>query len=336
MKKKDIENLEFIKNKFNQTYNDVPEKIKADNISQLINDSEQKKIKIRSSKSLQTVISLAACFAIILTALTIAKPYYIGDTKTVKPVADKADGDSGLSVFSSRKEITDTVDKIFKEQNKGYGIFNGSYLTAKSTATDIVLYEETMDEALSSVASSSTDKSSYGETYKQIEDVDEADIIKNNGKYIFWYDSSSNEEIKIYEGKKLVSTIDDFKFGEKSGDEYVHEMYLCKNKLIVNVTGDTYKKAYDSYISYTKCYIFDISDIKNPKLENTFKQSGCYQSSRMIDGTLYLITTHWVTDNRIKGNVVPSIAYNDGASKELEADCICYPENPSSLSLIHI
>lgn len=138
----------------------------------------------------------------------------------------------------------------------------------------------------------------HGVTNVQVGGVDEGDILKNDGKYIYWL---YNDRLNIIDAKnagsmKLVSSIS----LKNNPNHYNKEIYIFKNKLIVIATDEGSLASYNNnataeftndYYSLSRSVtvtIFDTTDKNNPKKERTFKQDGYYVSSRLIGSHLYI------------------------------------------------
>jgi len=130
----------------------------------------------------------------------------------------------------------------------------------------------------------------YSDTNVQVQGVDEADIVKTDGKYI--YHLVNNELIisKIYpeDSMELMSKVS-YKDGFSPRELYVNED-------IVIVIGEQYKKGENySRESYTKVIVYDASDRKNLKVEKEVEVTGTYNSSRRIDDSLYLVAEKYIS-----------------------------------------
>ena len=135
----------------------------------------------------------------------------------------------------------------------------------------------------------------HSDTTVQVEGVDEADIVKTDGKYIYIlsYTKYSGEGmVKIVDvtGKKpkQLASI-------KETEIYASDMYLSGNRLIliggkVDYAGDY--AARDIVIPSEQCVavIYDVSKPDSPKELIRLNQSGYYEESRLIDGKLYVIS----------------------------------------------
>ena len=133
--------------------------------------------------------------------------------------------------------------------------------------------------------------SEFSETNIQVEGVDEADVIKTNGEYIYAINTQSLYIIKANNGKpELMSKID---LESKDGEFYI-EMYLKGDKIIAIRNNVYYLQPYGVYRteSTTTVDIFDVSNPEKPTKIESLSQSGNYQHSRMIDEFLYLVTEY--------------------------------------------
>ena len=124
--------------------------------------------------------------------------------------------------------------------------------------------------------------SEHSDTNIQVEGVDEADIVKTDGAYIYIL---SDNEIHIVNANG--ASMEEVAAIELPGDYYSTDygngdMYLYENSLaILYFSKDT---------GNTTIVTYDISDRATPVLVKHLSQSGTYVSSRMIDGILYTIS----------------------------------------------
>lgn len=131
----------------------------------------------------------------------------------------------------------------------------------------------------------------YSTTNLQVADVDEADIVKTNGKYIYIL---KTEELivnvaKAEKGKltkiasinilKNVTAIDRF--------YNVTEMYLYNDRIVAIYEVNQEEKV------YTKATIINVANPQEISFVCEYSQSGSYLSSRMINGKFYLFTTDY-------------------------------------------
>ncbi len=187
------------------------------------------------------------------------------------------------------------------------------------------------------IADESKSDNSYSETNVQVEGVDEADIIKTDGEYIFYVKANRVSVVKANPANdmKLESTITfaDLNF-------YPRDMYLDDNDLII--IGDCMKKyfvdGYENYQTMTRAYVYDVSNKADPKKVREVESEGNYITSRKVDKSFYLITNAWV--NRLYANnfLVPTYKDTAVSDKQIEIgyDKMCYLPNSRSKNFLFI
>ncbi|MBI2546496.1 beta-propeller domain-containing protein [Candidatus Woesearchaeota archaeon] len=131
----------------------------------------------------------------------------------------------------------------------------------------------------------------YSQTNVQVSGVDEADIVKNDGKYIYLVSQDKFIIADAYpaEEAKVVSTI---KLAGRPRD-------LLLNNDRVAIISDVDAIVYtipefdfmprERYTQNTEILVYDISDKANPKLLKNYTMTGSYFESRMIDDHVYLV-----------------------------------------------
>ena len=164
---------------------------------------------------------------------------------------------------------------------------NGSAEKPSSSFTDSnSAKQETTEEA----------DGDYSETNTQVKGVDEADIIKTDGKYIYSFSASSGE-IRIIKAGKTPQLIKKIKVNHSEFSP-MSEMYLAAGKLVVMGTRPDNRK------SETAVYIYDVSNPEKAEKAYECAQSGFYNTSRLIGDKLYLITNYNVNVNDVSENKV--------------------------------
>ena len=195
--------LDFIKNKFDNDNVTTPESLNGENVKNAIDDKEQKIIPFVKTKAFKTAVSLIACVAIVAVSLNFA----LGRNTQSPPVSDTEIQSENVQfkAFSSAKDI----EKYFKSIEKSNSSGNFGFPTSKDTIKG---------------AENAADNSS-SETYVQVGGVDEADIIKNDGKYIYTL-RNGNDKILIYEPDgKNVKKLSEIAFDMENGD-YINDFSL--------------------------------------------------------------------------------------------------------------
>ena len=159
---------------------------------------------------------------------------------------------------------------VFLEDNRVY---------RKYDTTDWLV--ENSYQSVDYVTTSGMEEKDYSKTNIQVEGVDEADIIKTDGDYIY---SISEENIIITNVKdpeniKIEATI-------SSPSAIPNELLLYKNYLI----GIFYGKEDGYYHQNTLVKVYDLTNKTSPKLVKEFELYEAYYTSRCIEGKLYIFS----------------------------------------------
>lgn len=284
--------------------------------------------KVSKKKNyMKTYLALGASAFVFVMAISIGISPINNNKNKVAPL-EVVEQDEGLP----KLENFENLYEIIKDKKTNY-------------YEDGATLESVTDTVKSSNSSSSeerylTNKENldYSKTNVQVEGVDEADIVKTDGNYIYYI---SSEKIVIVDAKnsndlKIVSEIN-----YEEDNFYPSELYINNNKLIVigESINNNYRKLVEvdsvySYINKTSTIakIYNIKDKNNAKLEREIQIKGNYLSSRMIGDNIYFIAneyiySYWfrnkeisdIDENSLKpiykdtvvSNEEKSIAYND-------------------------
>lgn len=277
--------------------------------------------------------SMAACFVLIVSGSLFLKNQM--DSNTVISTNEKADfakPDSqtnhdtiqeSAATETKNEEQTeinqalfknpDSYEEYFKVAKKSMeeilmeeDIYKGASTSRDVADKQFFVSEESMksdavaDNAVNDMSAKKTD---YSQTNLQEKGIDEGDIIKTDGQYIYRITTAYNELTgnddyhltitKTAQGKMEQTASIHLDELLNNPDNYYldfHEFYIQDNTLILmyNVYD------YSSYKDETFCYIsiFDIKDKQHPKKIKTLSQSGYYDSSRISEGYLYTISNY--------------------------------------------
>jgi len=249
-----------------------------------------------------------------------------------------------LPTFASKEELLEKV-----KLNSDNGLFTGFGEVFNSAVDFVGMPESTISSDNTSVSESNGLKD-YSTTNTQVQGVDEADIIKTNGDYIYYI---SRGNLYIFDTKtlntKLVKTI------KVSGENnyYTQELYIDDNYITVitqeNVNrkeivfnceneekssvienakesiNDIMKPYYYNDTTVTAMYVYDIDSYE---LVKKTKTEGFYVSSRKIDNSIYLVTNKNIYSYGInEENILPIYSVENGNTEtyfEIPAQKIKY------------
>lgn len=206
---------------------------------------------------------------------------------------------------------------------------NGAYKNIGRYQYDVVLESSIGAPATDSESKGGASKDDFSDTNNQVKGVQEADIVKTDGEYIYitnkggygYYGGGiAVDDVAYPDGypeKKApvdsvyilsandgnVEKVSVIKPRMTEGQYYaVSEILLYGDTLVLVKTGymktakpaeesGSYRYNYD--INITAVEIYDITDRSNPVFVNELFQSGSYSSSRMVDNYLYLASTFY-------------------------------------------
>ncbi len=234
-----------------------------------------------------------------------------------------------------------------QQTSQGYGYDRGGVATP-----DMALAEESASS--DSSKNSAQAPGSHGETNVQVEGVDEADVIKNDGRYIYFIAGNSLVIVDALDpanmtvaGKILLENNSSFA-----------EMFITGNKL--TAVGYTYDEMpvmessapegremmpgrYIPVKNYTFAKVYDITDKTNPTLTRDYMIEGYMLSSRMTGGKLYLVTNKWSyfygMDDTAKAEDILPYKYDsikDSGTTMIDPSDVAYLPNPVDNSFMNI
>lgn len=157
----------------------------------------------------------------------------------------------------------------------------------------------------------------YSKTNVQVAGVDEADILKTDGNYIYTVTENTLFIIKAYPGEEaeVVSTID-------FDSNYPSGLFINGDNLAIFGNDDNSdlldEMSFQPSDGITFFDIYDISDRSNPVLTKEYKIEGYYNNARMIDNWVYFVAINqpsirpdYPTPVILEGSTIRSIPVND-------------------------
>lgn len=185
------------------------------------------------------------------------------------------------------KEKTESPEVKVAQEQKEKESSGGTY----AEIYDCIRQREDKEETKMSSASSAEDTTrDHSTTDLQVQGVDEGDLVKTDGSYIYTLKQGGTVMIHKAEGKKArkVATLSLKKDEETDGND---QMYLCGNKLLVLTSAWT---------QGTFIYTVDITDPAKPVVTSKVWQSGSLSTSRMQDGYLYTFSVYYPSAGKVK------------------------------------
>ena len=202
--------------------------------------------------------------------------------------------DGSLKKFSSYDELSTFLKDRTISRVYGYGDLMETFVAKGSDSA--APSAETSGEAGGTP--------DFSTTNIQVEGVDEADIIKTDGNYIYAVTGSKLVIVKAFPAHeaKILSTLE--------FDGTVYELFINKDRLTVFTVEDSYEYIIPegvevvegadlsifprTYETLTHVKVFDVTDRADPKLVKDEKLDGNYFNSRMIGDYVYVLSTNWI------------------------------------------
>jgi inhibitor of cysteine peptidase len=261
-------------------------------------EQEQKLMEVKKMTSIKNIIAFLCVYALLLS---------IVGCDGATPVTPPDTSAKGTSTTGTYEEVTFDYDKEIKtiqfksegdllafiKENSGgssfygySGIAGGLMRNDVGMAADAVMETTSIAKTVSAPQAAPTD---FSETNVQVEGIDEADIIKTDGSYIYTVTNNVVYMIKAYPGEyaEIVSTI--------SLKNAPSGLFIDGDRLAVfgNFWDNDHFKEIGIRPRYGMTYfnIYDISDRVNPELVKEYKFEGNYFNARMKGDHVYFITT---------------------------------------------
>lgn len=275
------------------------------------------------------VLIAVAVAAILVWPGMMNSPYVPDNTHTL-PLQDdgiQAVIGKALPHFTSEQDI---IAQFQAMQSSGNSLYARNDMGAMPVSAPSAAGDATIGGATKS--ESAVPGPSYSNTNNQVEGVDEADMVKTDGKYIYAFYKNNIKIVEAYPADKaeVVSTI-------PLDDVYPQDMFINGDKLIIFGTqsqyGDYYPTPYTKMaagISYRPYWgyslsvvrVYDLSNVKQPKLVKDLGFRGNHVSSRMIGDQVYFVTTTYpdyrvFSDSTLKNESIIPPYYEDGEEKVL-------------------
>lgn len=263
------------------------------------------------SKKYSVLKYLSTCAAVLLLFfvginamekdLNPINPNLVG--KNEEKVEEIMIANSELPRFESMEQLKEALKSDSNEYKGIYfdGITNN--LKLEQSIEDSAGNRDTVSDfaATESLATTTSKSSDFSTTNTQVENVDEADIVKTDGEYIYYV---LNGVLYIVKADSL-EVISNIKIKNDNERFTISEIYLNNDKVVLLGNGyilgepsiqtnENEKIVSDSVrvntLQTAKAIIYNIENKKEPQMVREVALEGNYLDSRMVGDNLYLIS----------------------------------------------
>jgi uncharacterized secreted protein with C-terminal beta-propeller domain len=238
-------------------------------------------------KEITKRVKLYGIAAILLAIILVSVCYQLGYI----PQTTNPNINSAMSTFSSFDELRTFLKSRSSSQwgNQYYESFNSLFLSMGPVTNGLVPRSGALSEGVQGDSGKQ-----YSNTNVQVAGVDEADMVKTDGEYIYLISGNNVSILRAYppENAELVYNIP-FTNMTPVG------IYINDNKLAVLCTK--YSPVYLGPLYYSKwnyfndigtyVKVYDISNKTQPDLIRDYQTNGGYFNSRMLDDYVYFVTS---------------------------------------------
>ena len=268
----------------------IPDSLRPDQIEKRL--SERPK-KYHWKKEYTAGLAAACCLLVCGAVWGIQK-----NPQRVSPVEkqDTATDQAESSDIQTAKSYDQIYEYLQANQDNQYGTDTG--MLERGVVTESAEDSSSTNSATAAdtgVAqnSKSSENAVYSETNVRQEGVDEADVVKTDGRYLYTLKDNGRSVAIVDTSNGELQMVISIPVED---DDQAREFYVNDGHLIL--VSEFNQEREDGTWTYastdTRVTTYDITDPEKPEKAGEVTQSGSYTSSRLTDGHLYLFTQYSV------------------------------------------
>ena len=257
--------------------------------------------------SSKIIISIAVAISVIVTAGIMYAIGFEQEPQIVevptpeivyvdKSISEFFKGTNDIKQISSQEELV----SILEASSLFGGGFYDNRVIRSMAVEEAVMLDSAMPAAVPESGFKGDDGGAdYSTTNVQVENVDEPDYLKNDGKYVYIVSRNTLSIIDAYpaEDAKLI-----LKIALDIESQYIQNMFLNKDRLVIFYNGQSDEEIipqFDfiprpSYNPVTHALIVDVSDKENPIILKDYSIDGHFRDARMIGDYAYFVTNNYI------------------------------------------
>ena len=282
-------------------------------------DEYTKEKQRNKQRDIKQIVNMAAVIIVLISSLVV----FTGKQKTQTPQTIIENGK-----IEEKKISLKTVGNF----ENFYEVIREKYESNQNLQFNEAITEDLTLEDATAGETKSAD-STRSETNTQVKNVDEADIVKVDDRYIYYV---SERKIVIIDAQSPDTSEKIAEINYKETNFEPREIYVKDKKLIV-IGNEVIENVAITDIATTTDFkpksgiiIYDISNIKEPQEVRRVMVEGNYISSRMIENSIYFVANKYIYSSGILRKQLEDLdeneykpVYQDTAVSQ-EEKCINY------------
>ena len=268
----------------------VPDSLRPDKIEKRLTERPK---KYHWKKGYTAGLAAACCLLVCGAVWGIQK-----NPQRVSPVEkqDTASDQAESSDIQTAKSYDQIYEYLQANQDDQYGTDTG--MLERGVVTESAEDSSSTNSAAAADTgmaqnSKSSENAVYSETNVRQEGVDEADVVKTDGRYLYTLKDNGRSVAIVDTSNGELQMVISIPVED---DDQAREFYVNDGHLIL--VSEFNQEKEDGTWTYastdTRVTTYDITDPEKPEKAGEVTQSGSYTSSRLTDGHLYLFTQYSV------------------------------------------
>ncbi len=249
---------------------------------------------------------------VLLVVVLVLGSFYLGtlinnqaqsSTNKVVPMFLNNPYDVRLEQATSQEEIKTLLAST---NNNNYGVMLKSF--GGEVRGEVLSMDSGVAEAAVPQTTSSKQAIDFSRTNNQVVNVDEADMVKTDGQYLYVISKGTLFVLKAYPGEEaeVISKLSD-------DDVIFKELFINDDKAVVIGDAKNNDKYSFSGTQLTVIRVYDIKDKKKIKLLKELTVEGSYYTGRMNDNKVLVVSKKYYYDPVIRLPII----MKDGRAEEI-------------------
>ena len=333
---------------------ELPDSLSVENVKGMIRSHNVKQFQ-KKKHVLPKVLAAAAAVAIVVTSVALLPPIHrqVTIVNVDEPISTQPEPQNAplpvrtleapiLSRFESDNDLKAYFANLYRDEKNMYrkGIFFNGVVNKAADYAQEDFYEANEAAAPAaaddgsavtrSAAENAAANGSFGQTNTRDKNVDEADILKNDGRYLY----IANADVLAIVDTQTMQKVSVLQPQPEDDDSnyWFREAYVLQNRLVLTATENRHSYSSNMKRSYaydriawfetydTVQFIYDITDRAKPVLLRELRQSGNLLQTRMIGNVLYTVTQYDVdiySKEAVEKNYAPTVDGKALTSEEI-------------------